>query len=309
MDDLVRVKRQYPRGALLGFAHQIGFLIGLLLLIGIGNSMFHPQALAAVRGLVQSRQGLLLSVFLIGGELGRGVWPTIASWIVVHAGIEKIWVLALPAVVTLLFVRLWAPSLPRNQKSQASIRWGKHIVPMSTLIGFASSRSLITYGLVTFIPLYWHLKGGSLVGGASIITTLLSVGVIGNLGGGHLADRYGRKLVMIVSSVFIVLLVPVFMMVHGVWIWLVAALLGVALFASAPITILVGQDIFPENRSLGSGIALGLANGIGAMLVFAMGLVVNEQTVGEAIWVLSLVGIVSGVFAALIFSGVRTQTE
>lgn len=296
-------------GAFLGFAHQVGFLIGFLLLIGIGNSMFHPQALAAVRGLVRDRQGLLLSVFLIGGELGRGVWPTIASWIVVHLGLTQIWLLAIPAVLTVPFVRFWAPSIPRKQGHQMAIRWRQHLGPMSLLIAFASTRSLITYGLVTFIPLLWHLEGGSLISGASIITTLLSVGVIGNLGGGHLADRFGRRSVLIISSIFVVILIPVFMLVHGAWIWVAAAFLGMALFASAPVTILVGQDIFPENRSLGSGIALGLANGIGAMLVFAVGLALTEGTVADAIWFLSLIGIVSAIFAAVLPSSLQAETK
>ncbi len=287
-------------GALLGFTHQIGFLIGLLLLIGIGNSMFHPQALAAVRGLVRNRQGLILSVFLIGGELGRGIWPTIASWIVVHLGLTEIWLLAIPAVVTVPLVRFWAPSLPRREGPQIPIHWRKHFSPMSLLVGFASTRSLITYGLVTFIPLLWHLKGGSLISGASIITTLVSVGVIGNLSGGHLADRFGRRLVLVVSSIFVVFLIPILMVAHGAWIWVVAAALGMALFASSSVTILVGQDIFPENRSMGSGIALGLANGIGAMLVFAVGLAVTEQTVAYAIWFLSIIGVISSIFAAII---------
>ncbi|MST32128.1 hypothetical protein GHK86_05230 [Acidimicrobiaceae bacterium USS-CC1] len=49
-------------------------------------------------------------------------------------------------------------------------------------------------------------------------------------------------------------------------------------------TILIGQDIFPENRSMGSGIALGLANGIGALLVLAIGRTVGNGDLSTALW-------------------------
>ncbi|MHB1434110.1 MAG: hypothetical protein ACYCVZ_18590, partial [Streptosporangiaceae bacterium] len=51
-------------------------------------------------------------------------------------------------------------------------------------------------------------------------------------------------------------------------------------------TVLIGQDIFPENRSMGSGIALGLANAIGAVLVLGIGFLVNTHDVSTVFWVL-----------------------
>jgi FSR family fosmidomycin resistance protein-like MFS transporter len=288
-------------GALLGFAqHNLLFLIGLLLVIGVGNSMFHPQALAAVRSIVQKRQGLSLSLFLIGGELGRGIWPTVTSWIVVQFGLINLWVTVIPALITLPFLFKFAPHLPAKRGPTAKIKWSQHVFPMMGLVGYSSTRSLVVYGLVTFIPLLWHQHGGSLVSGASIITTLLAVGVIGNLSGGHVADRLGRRPVMTLSSIFVTILAPFFLFISGAWIWIIAALLGIMLFSSAPVTVLIGQDIFPENRSMGSGIALGLANGIGSMLVFVVGFFVTEKTIESIFWILAVVSLLSIVFSLII---------
>lgn len=287
-------------GALLGFAHSLSVMIGFLLLIGVGNSMFHPQALAGVRSIIKTRQGLSLSLFLIGGELGRGIWPTITSWIVVQFGMVNLWITVIPALVMLPFLLKIAPHLPAKKQSSAKIKWKSHIRPMISLIGYSSTRSLITYGMVTFLPIYWHEQGGSLVSGASIITTLISVGVLGNLSGGHLADRFGRRPILVFSSLLTMLLIPSFLFISGALIWVAAAILGILLFSSAPVAVLIGQDIFPENRSMGSGIALGLANGIGSLLVFVVGFFITGKTVTEIFWVLTVGSFVSLLFSFLI---------
>lgn len=258
-------------GGLLGVADRMWVLVVLLLLIGIGNAFFHPQALAGVRSMLAGRQGLLTSVFLVGGELGRGLWPTVASLIVANAGLVNLWILAIPGLVTVPLVLRFMPRLAPQPGHGKAIRWREHTRPLAVLIGYQGVRTTTIYAIVTFIPILWHLRGGTLVGGASIITTMLVVGVIGNLWGGYLTDRLGRRPVLIGSALATAVLIVPTVLLHGVLVWVAAGLLGIALFLTASTTVLLGQDIFPENRSMGSGIALGFANGLGALLVFVLG--------------------------------------
>lgn len=288
-------------GALIGTASSIWMLIGVLLVIGTGNSLFHPQALAAVRNLIGvggARENFLTSAFLVGGELGRGVWPTVASYIEVHLGLRGLLLAAIPALITIPFLFRWAPKLPARKTHGAPIRWREHRRPLAALIGYRSMRALVTYGLVTFVPIMWHIRGGSLVSGASIITAMIVVGVIGNLGGGHVTDRFGRAPVMVISAVATTILTPVMVYANGPWIWLTASLLGIAVFLTASTMVLIGQDIFPENRSMGAGISLGLANAIGALLVLAIGFLVNAHDVVTVFWALAGVGLLSAVLVA-----------
>ncbi|QQE79880.1 MFS transporter [Alicyclobacillus sp. SO9] len=287
-------------GALLGVAHYAWVFIGLLLLIGVGSSLFHPQALAVVRSMAQTRQGLTTSVFLVGGELGRGIWPTVASFVVVHHGISSLWIFAVPALITIPFLMRFAPKLPAKRTHGNPIHINEHLAPMSLLIGYTGLRALMTFGLVTFVPILWKVYGGTLVGGASIITTMLVIGVIGNLGGGHLADRFGRRPVLVISAFLSAVLIPVLAHVSGAWIWVIAAIVGIFLFLSASTTVLIGQDIFPENRSMGSGIALGFSNGIGAVLVLVIGLWVTDQNVLTVFWILAGAGLISALLGLLI---------
>jgi len=274
-------------GGLFGEAHSTWLLVVLLLAVGVGNAMFHPQALAAVRSLAHDRHGLLMSAFLVGGELGRGVWPTVASLVVVHLGLGYLWVVGLPGLLTVPLLARAAPRLPAKTGSRQRIQWRCHTRPLAVLVAYQSIRSLAIYALVTFIPILWHLHGGSLVSGASIITVMLVVGVVGNLYGGHAADKFGRLHVLVASSLATAVLIVPIIYVQGAWIWVMAAPLGIALFLTMSPSILIGQDIFPENRSMGSGIALGLANGIGALLVLAIGQTVSNTDLTTPLWVIA----------------------
>ncbi len=280
-------------GGLLGVAHSLGLVIALLMLIGLGSALFHPQALAGVRSVLRGRRALLTSVFLVGGELGRGVWPTAASLVAANLGLAYLWIIALPGLATAALLVRWAPDLPRQPRAGAVIAWKEHGRPLAMLIAYQGIRALALFGLATFIPLMWHVRGGTLVAGASIITTMTLVGVVGNLGGGHVTDRLGRRFVLVASALATAGLVPTVAYLHGAVVWLVSGLLGVALFLSASTTVLIGQDIFPENRSMGSGVALGLANGIGAVLVLLSGLLVSERDVVTVFWLLSGLSLVS----------------
>lgn len=288
-------------GALLGVAHGLGVLVALLLLIGLGAALFHPQALAAVRGMLAGRHGLLTAVFLVGGELGRGVWPTAASLVTSHLGLAYLWIVAAPGLLTVPLLARVAPRMPPGLRDRQPLRWRQHLSSTSVLVGYCSVRAFTIAALGTFIPILWHLRGGTLVAGASIVTTLVVVGIVGNLAGGQLADRIGRRPVLLASALAGGVLVPPVFYLRGPAVWVAAGVLGVALFLTASTTVLVGQDIFPENRSMGSGIALGFANGMGALLVLVVGLGVdNTHDVVTLAWALAALTVASGVAPLLL---------
>lgn len=109
------------------------------------------------------------------------------------------------------------------------------------LVSFSAFRGLAVFGTIVFIPLMWKLRGGALVSGASIISTLLTTGVIGQATGGTVSDRFGRRPVLVGSSIVMLLLLPLVVIVHGLWLWIVAAILGIAMFSTFSPTLLIGQ--------------------------------------------------------------------
>ncbi len=294
-------------GGLVGVAPTTGVLIALLLAIGVGSSLFHPPSLASIRRMAGPRTGLAISVFLVGGELGRGLWPTIASLITTHLGLSWLWLIAIPGLIWLPMLYHWMPRLPAGSTDRAPIRWRRHAFPASLLIGFRCLQAFTVFSLSAFIPILWHLRGESLVAGAAVITTVITVGVAGNLFGGFLADRVGRRPVLLASAVGAAALVVPVAHVSGWWVFPIAAALGISLFLPAASAILIGQDIFPENRSMGSGIALGLANGLAAIAVLVVGLFVTETNVLVVFWALAALALVCVLIAAAFPAGLMRR--
>ena len=271
---------------LVGQSHHLSTLLAALLLIGVSNAAFHPQSLALARSLAGRGHGAAMSVFLVGGELGRGLYPLIASLAVARAGTAGLWIIALPALLTIPLMASVLPPLARRPAHAAPLLWRRHARPASTLVAFAALRSFVLYALLTLLPILANRSGTSLIGGASLISVLLVVGVIGNMSGGLIADRFGRRVVLVGSSILTALLIAIYLTSWG-WIsWAVMGLLGIALFSALPVSVLVGQDIFPENRSLGSGIALGLGNSLGALLLLAFGFASHALGIHRALWTL-----------------------
>ncbi|MDA3922066.1 MAG: MFS transporter [Salinisphaera sp.] len=258
-------------GALLGVVSSVPWLIAVLIMIGVSNALFHPQALAGVRKLAIARGGIAMSVFLIGGEVGRGVWPMLAGALVTMGGRFWLCVLVLPGLMTLPLLLRCAPALPARHADAAPIAWSAHARPLALLVIFCALRAFVIFALVTLMPLIWAAQAGSLTVGASLITVVLVVGIIGNLGGGWLSDWMGSRVILVGSLLATAGLTAAFMAGTGLWLWLIGGALGIVLFSTLPLTILIAQDILPENRSFGSGLALGLANAVGALGVIAVG--------------------------------------
>jgi FSR family fosmidomycin resistance protein-like MFS transporter len=281
--------------AAIGLVPNVWLLIPALIAIGISSSVFHPQALAGAHLLSGRRRGLGMSLFLVGGEIGRGVWPFIASLVVVSLGLRYLWLLALPALFSVPLLWNTLPRQePRHPQARA-IEWSRHLGPMSALVGFSVLRSLALFGVITYLPILWHERGRSLTEGAALIMVLLLVGIVGNIGGGHITDRIARRPMLLGCSLLTAFLLALFMLSHGVWQWIVVGLLGMSLFAAMPLRILIGQDIFPENRSLGSGIALGLSNGLAAVGLSALDLVSASRGTEAALWLLVGAAFLAGV--------------
>ncbi|WP_455379955.1 MFS transporter [Acidihalobacter prosperus] len=277
-------------GALIGFVPSFGILIPLLVIIGISNAFFHPQALAGARRLSQERQGFGLSLFLIGGEIGRGLWPFFASLIVSNWGLRALWLMAIPALISTPLLWNALPVQSPKPHRETPIAWGEHIRPMTLLVLFSSLRALMIFGIITYLPILWHNRGYSLVESSSLISVLLVVGIIGNIGGGHLSDLFGRKRVILGAILSSTVLLTLFILIPGFWRWAILGLLGISLFATLPISLVIGQNIFPENPSLGSGIALGVSNGIGAAALILLGLVAIHVSLTGVLWTLVGVG-------------------
>jgi FSR family fosmidomycin resistance protein-like MFS transporter len=288
-------------GALVGLVPNYWSLIVVLVLLGTANAMFHPQALACVRQVTSHGFAFAMSVFLVGGELGRAIWPLLAGLAVTHFGLRALWLLALPAVFTLpLIVGKTPPVRSHTMQERQCARKAKYdktaMIALLALVAYCTLHAVLLYSLSTFLPLLWSAEGGSLIGGATTVTVLLTVGNLGNLAGGYLADRLGRRFLVGVAAALCAFLLGLFLMGTSPIRWVSLGALGLAAFSTMPVRVLIAQDILPDNHCLGSALALGFSNALGALAVMAFGPIAVRWGIDSVLWlnvILSAISVVA----------------
>jgi FSR family fosmidomycin resistance protein-like MFS transporter len=194
--------------------------------------------------------------------------------------------MAIPLLITYPWIIRAVPAQKPSPPSSSAIHFGRHVKPAAALLAYSLVRSGVIAEITILAPIIWSQHGGSLVAGAALDTVFIGVGIVGNLLGGTFDDRMGKPLVLWGTSLLGILTLAGFNMLHGAWEWPVLAVMGVALFGSSTTTMLVGQDIFKENPALGSGIALGLANALGAVMVFPLTYIAGRAGDDWTVWIL-----------------------
>jgi FSR family fosmidomycin resistance protein-like MFS transporter len=283
---IVGVSAATAAGALVGLAPNYWTLVVVLLLLGTANAMFHPQAMACVRQVTHRGFAFAMSIFLVGGELGRAIWPLLAGLVVTRFGIKALWLLALPAVFTLPFITSATPPVRHHPRHTQT--WAKSLgcdkIALCALVAYCTIHAMLLYSLSTFLPLLWKTEGGTLIGGATLVTVLLTVGNLGNLAGGYLADHVGRRYLVALAAALSALLLGLFLLGGSVVRWVFLAGLGLAAFSTMPVRILIVQDILPDNHCLGSALALGFSNALGALAVVGLGAMAAQWGIDSVLW-------------------------
>ncbi len=273
-------------GALVGLAPNYWTLVIVLLFLGVANAMFHPQAMAGVRQVTQRGFAFSMSVFLVGGELGRAIWPLLAGLVVTRFGIAALWLLAVPTVLTLPLIIKDTPQVKCHPSlAQRCVTGaGCDKAALFALVAYCTLHAMLLYSLSTFLPLLWIAHGGSLVGGATTVAVVLAVGNLGNLAGGYLADRLGRRRLVSAAAALSALLLGAFLLASHLERWLFLGALGLAAFSTMPARILIAQDILPDNHCLGSALALGFSNALGALAVVVLGPMAARWGIDSVLW-------------------------
>ncbi|RYG28416.1 MAG: MFS transporter, partial [Chitinophagaceae bacterium] len=94
----------------LALAHHYYVVLIAVALIGMGSSVFHPEASKVAYMASGGKRGLAQSVFQVGGNAGSAIGPLLAALIIVRYGQEHIlWfsLLALLAIVVLYKIGKW----------------------------------------------------------------------------------------------------------------------------------------------------------------------------------------------------------
>jgi len=291
--------------SLLGFIpDQYHVMLLCVVISGIGHASFHPGALCKVSALAtgQSR-GRLTSFFVVGGNMGMALGPIIAGIMLTSGGIPMVTTLIVPAIIAaaILFIKPIPDVCPVvKEKVQAG---GEDWNPVILLFAGSTLRSWVTFGAMTYFPTYLVLQGYPLIEATMLVSIMLFAGVVGQISGGILSDRVGRKKVVVITTIASIPAFAGILMTHGLILILCMLVFGYLLWASFAVTIAMAHEQVPSQIGLISGLFLGIAMGAGGIGVSISGAIADQIGLVATLSFFPVILLV----ASILFILVRTQ--
>jgi MFS transporter, FSR family, fosmidomycin resistance protein len=268
---------------LLSMADSFPMILIASTLVGIGSSIFHPEASRIARFASGGRHGFAQSLFQVGGNLGSSLGPLAAAFVVMPRGQRHIlWftLIALVGIIVLQRVGSWYQSrlnLVKRRPTQASIAMAR--LPRRTVVGAFAVLLLLIFSkyiylssLTSYYTFYLIEKFRISTEQAQInLFALLFSVALGTIIGGPIGDRVGRKLVIwisILGAAPFALWMPYANLPGTI---ALSMIIG-AILASAFSAILVyAHELLPGKVGLVSGIFFGFAFGVAGVGSAALG--------------------------------------
>jgi len=284
--------------SLTGLVSDYRLIIALALVSGIGIAAYHPEAARLVSFQAGNRAATAMSIFGVGGTLGFALGPLVITAVLLRWGLEGTLALLLPVSLMALVISARLPRLrgpegrggPLSSSPQEGAgpeQWG----PFARLGLAVIGRSVLFYGLNTFIPLYWiSVFHQSKAAGGAALTVMAASGVAGNLLGGRLADRLGQLKVMRAGYLLLVPLLPALVWVEKPWLAMILLVpIGLSLSATYSPSVVMGQRYLPLRIGLSSGVTLGVAVAIGGVAAPVLGKLADTFGIWSALAGVALV--------------------
>lgn len=260
------------------------------MLSGLGIASYHPEGFKTARFFTGDKMATGMSVFSVGGNTGMALGPILALSIVHYLGYRSLTWMALPALFFVIAILLLHRSVavPPSDRSTAPQRAAgatkEAYRALLVILAIIIMRTWIQVGLMTYIPFYYinFLKGDPVFAG-KLVSLFLIGGAIGTLAGAPLADRWGHAFWLRFSMLGCALLFPLLFWVRGPALFFVLTLFGVILISTFSVTVVMGQNLFPNNLGVASGLLVGFAIGAGGIGVTLLGLLADHFGVPVAI--------------------------
>ncbi|GGE06481.1 MFS transporter, FSR family, fosmidomycin resistance protein [Gemmobacter megaterium] len=295
----------------LAFAHSYAVILVSVALIGIGSSIFHPEATRMARYAAGGRQGLAQGIFQVGGQAGGALGPVFAALIIVPWGQPS---LAWFAVTALLAMALlgWIGSRQREIAAAfaagraASTAGGKAAVahaPRTVLIGMVVLTLLMfsknAYGesFRSFYTFYLMDRFGLSIPSAQMMLFIfLLAAAAGALIGGMVGDRIGRYRVIWISVLGPLPLTLILPHVDLFWTGILTVMINLIMASAFASILIYAMELAPNRIGLIGGLFYGLNFGLGGIAAAILGALADSygvETVYQICAFLPLAGLLA----------------
>ncbi|MCR2806096.1 MFS transporter [Paenibacillus soyae] len=267
----------------LAVAPNFALLILSVVFVGLGSAVFHPEGSRVVHLAAGNRRAFSQSIYQVGGNFGQSLGPIMTAMIFIPLGQRgAAWgmLLAAVAIAVLFKVVPWyakrlaehGGQVPKKKPAAASGSGGLSAnnriiaLALSILLLVVFARSWYGAAIGSFYQFYARDTYGITIQSAQIILFLFMIfGVAGTFFGGIMADRIGRKKMMLISILGAAPFALVLPHLPLFWAYPVIAVMGFILQSGFSVSVVYAQELLPGKVGMASGLITGLAFGMGAL--------------------------------------------
>lgn len=278
-------------------------------IIGLGSSIFHPEASRVAQMASGGKKSLAQSIFQVGGNGGNAIGPLLAALIILPFGQGAIgWfaIVAILAAIIMMRIGNWykaklayvtthpasklsaGPNLPKSKVHMA----------MFILVVLIFSKYFYLSCMTSYFTFFLIDKFGISVQSSQLcLFAFLAASAIGTLGGGLLGDKYGRKYVIwgsILGAAPFTMILPY---TNLMWTIVLAVIIGLVISSAFSAIVVYATDLMPDKIGMIAGVFFGLMFGLGGLGSAFFGWLADLTSI-EFIFristVLPLLGVVAG---------------
>lgn len=299
---------------LLALAGNLGHVLFAVALVGVGSSVFHPEASRVAHLSSGGQHGLAQSLFQVGGNAGSSLGPLLAAVIVVARGQSAImWfsLLALLGIVVLTGVGRWyraklqaratsTSTVIHDQAYAQPLPRRRVILSLGVLITLVFSKYFYLASMSSYYTFFLIQKFGLSVKNAQLhLFIFLFAIAAGTFLGGPIGDRVGRKAVIWASILGVAPFALALPYASLFWTGALSAVIGLILSSAFSAILVYAQELVPGKVGLMAGLFFGLAFGMGGIGSAVLGVLADRHGIPFVFQVCSYLPLI-GLLTALL---------
>ena len=277
----------------LGIAPNALVVVLLLLASGLSSAMFHAPGIAAATASSGRRWGLGMSIFMTGGDFGRSIGPIAVVFIINHFGLRGTSLAFIPAfaIGVVTFLGLGPITLRKAPRTRRDLVGALRTQgsALRRLISVIMVRGLVLNSFTLFIAEYLTKRGEELTYAGIATSIFFFAGVLGGFMGGTVSDRVGRKPIILLSLSLTAFPLFLFTVLRGVPSLIALFFAGMLLLCTTPVTLAAIQELLPNDRATGAGLAITAEYTVSALGTILCGLIADHVGLPIVIQFLTLI--------------------
>jgi FSR family fosmidomycin resistance protein-like MFS transporter len=277
---------------MLSSADNLPMLLVSSAMVGVGSSIFHPEASRVARMASGGRHGLAQSIFQVGGNFGTSLGPLLAAWIILPRGQGSVAWFSLAALVAMLVlsrVGAWYRRRQATQTKKTRVIGDVHGEVLSTrrvafsllILGvLIFSKYFYLASLTSYYTFYLISKFHLSVQSAQMhLFVFLFAVAAGTIAGGPIGDRIGRKAVIWGSILGVAPFTLMLPYADLFWTGVLSVIIGLVLASAFSAILIYAQELIPGKVGMISGVFFGFAFGMGGLGAAALGNLADRTSI------------------------------